>query len=103
MRSRGLGDVAGDVSEDAAETPAGNGSAAEADQSSIDLPESANAGPEGALQDLPVYDKAAVADADYDGTAIEVDVPGLDSPRTLDPVAMSRKLDELRDRGLVGA
>lgn len=94
-----FGEPAGDV----AETPAGTGSAAEADQPSIDLPESANAGPEGALQDLPVYDKAAAADADYDGTAIEVDVPGLDSPRTLDPVAMSRKLDELRDRGLIGA
>ena len=81
----------------------GNGAAAEAKQLLADLPESANAGPEGALQDLPVYDKAAAADADYDGTAIEVDVPGLDSPRTLDPVAMSRKLDELRDRGLIGA
>ena len=98
-----FGEPAGDVAGDVAETPAGTGSAAEADQPSIDLPESANAGPEGALQDLPVYDKAAAADADYDGTAIEVDVPGLDSPRTLDPVAMSRKLDELRDRGLVGA
>ena len=81
----------------------GNGAAAETDQPSADPLESANAGPEGALQNLPVYDKAAAADADYEGTTIEVDVPGLDSPRTLDPVAMSRKLDELRDRGLIGA
>jgi len=40
---------------------------------------------------------------DIPGSAIEVDVPGLDEPRMLDAVAMSRKLVELRDRGLLGA
>jgi hypothetical protein len=37
-----------------------------------------------------------------DTVMIEVDVPGLESPRALACVVMSRKLDELRDRGLVG-
>ena len=40
---------------------------------------------------------------DIPGSSIEVDVPGLDEPRMLDAVAMSRKLVELRDRGLLGA
>ena len=58
---------------------------------------------EGALQNMPVYDKANVMNGGHGEVTIEVEVPGLDSPRALDPVAMSRKLDELRERGLVGA
>ena len=58
---------------------------------------------DGALRDMPVYDKQNGAEPAWGTHGIEVDVPGLDAPRTLDPAAMTRKLDELRDRGLAGA
>ena len=58
---------------------------------------------DGALRDMPVYDKQSGAEPAWGTHGIEVDVPGLDAPRTLDPAAMTRKLDELRDRGLAGA
>ncbi|MGC6454322.1 MAG: hypothetical protein ACON31_10465 [Candidatus Puniceispirillaceae bacterium] len=66
------------------------------------------------MRNRPVYDKSIVDDPEFGrdpGVAadlphtsvIEVEVPGLDSPRALERVAMTRKLDELRGRGLAGA
>ena len=46
-----------------------------------------------ALPDTPVYPRPV----------IEVEVPGLDAPRALGRDAMMKKLDELRQRGLVDA
>jgi len=88
----------------------GNGSGHRWDEENAAAPQTA---PDAAIRSMPVYDKDDGAHPGL-GTenafgfeapaapVIEVEVPGLDSPRPLDPLAMSRKLDELRDRGLVG-
>ena len=90
---------AGHQSSELRENGAGNG----ADLPFADAAEAPLPNHDGAVQNMPVYDKLADLDADSGAAVIEVDVPGLDSPRTLDPIAMSRKLVELRDRGLLTA
>lgn len=90
---------AGHQSSELRENGAGNG----ADLPFADAADAPLPNHDGAVQNMPVYDKLADLDADSGAAVIEVDVPGLDSPRTLDPIAMSRKLVELRDRGLLTA
>ena len=90
---------AGHQSSELRENGAGNG----ADLPFADAAEAPLPNHDGAVQNMPFYDKLADLDADSGAAVIEVDVPGLDSPRTLDPIAMSRKLVELRDRGLLTA
>lgn len=85
------------------DTGIGNGGDLAIDLASSDMPDAAVPDHDGAVRNMPVYDKVADIDAGGAASTIEVDVPGLDAPRTLDSVAMSRKLDELRDRGLLSA